>query len=139
MNFIEDYNITHSNRHQYANYLKFRDFVEASFRKFKDGGSSYIAILGFSREILAQIDDNRSKLPLFRVFYDSSLESLILKFVGPEHEIAKHELSFEFMENAQLAGITRFDLFTIGCGRKDSADTTRAKEPDEAFTRIPED
>lgn len=130
---IGDYNIEHSNRHQFINYPRFKGFVETSFREFKDGGSSYIAILGASRDVLAQIDKNRSKLPLFRVFHDSSLSTLILKFIGTKHEIAKNELLVEFIENAQQTGITRFDLFAIGSGRKDSADTTRAKEPDEAF------
>lgn len=132
-NILEEYNIDHGNRHDFTTYQKFRSFLQKSYTTWRNGGPQYIAVLGVTRDVLSQIDQNRFKLPRMRLYHDASFERLIIKFVGSRHEIVVREFTAEFMEHCQAIGITRYDLYTIGPGRKASVDTNRSKEPDEAF------
>lgn len=132
-NIFEEYNISHDDRHIFSTSQEFRSFVQESFTRWQNGGAQYIGVLEVTKEVMPQVDQSRDELPLLRLHHDTSFDRLVIKFVGCREEIAIKEFGIQFTENYLAIGITRYDLFSIGAGRKQSADGVRSKEPNDSF------
>lgn len=132
-NIFEEYNISHDDRHVFSTSQEFHSFVQESFTRWQNSGAQYIGVLEITKEVMPQIDQIRSELPLLRLYHDTSFDRLVIKFVGVREEIAIREFGIQFTENCLAIGITRYDLLNIGAGRKQSADGFRHKEPNDSF------
>lgn len=132
-NILGDYNIGHGNRHDFTTYNKFSSFLHRCVKAWENGGPQYIGVLGVTSDVLSIIEENRYKFPVMRMDHDLPSQKLIIKLVGPRHEIAAREFLGEFLEQCWMIGISRRDLFFIGSGRMASRNTNRSKEPDEAL------
>lgn len=84
-------------------------------------------------DVLSIVDENRHKFLVMRMDHDLPSQKLIIKLVGPRHEIAAREFLGGFVEQCRMIGISRHDLLFIGSGRMASRHSNRSKEPDEAL------
>ena len=116
-NILGDYNIGHGNRHDFTTYSKFSTFLQRCVKAWENGGQQYTGVCGVTSDVLSIIDENRYKFPIMRMDHDLPSQNLIIKLVGPRHEIAASEFLGEFLEQCRMIGISRHDLFFIGSGR----------------------
>ena len=132
-NILGDYNIGHGNCHDFTTYSKFSTFLQRCVEAWENGGQQYIGVCGVTSDVLSIIDENRYKFPIMRMDHDLPSQNLIIKLVGPRHEIAASEFQGEFLEQCRMIGISRHDFFFIGSGRMASRHSNRSKEPDGAL------
>lgn len=132
-NILGDYNICHGNRHDFTTYNKFFTFLQRCVKAWENGGQQYIGVRGVTSDVLSIIEENRYKFPVMRVDHDLASQKLIIKLVGPRHEIVAREFLGELLEQCRMIGISRHDLFFIGSGQMASRHSNRSKEPDEAL------